>query len=176
MFFTIVRSLSTSKEKYQMQKGVRKLSSLYLEDFHVGDRYTTLARTVTETDVVTYAGLSADYNPLHVDAEFAAKTPFGGRVAQGRVAHGMLGASIVIGLWTRLGLVDGTALAFLETKWKFVGPILLGDTIHGEIEITHVRLASKPGKGIINVSLNAVNHRGQVVQEGELVLMVKSRT
>lgn len=147
------------------------MSCLYLEDFNVGDRFTTLSRTVTETDVVIFAGLSADYNPLHVDAEYGAQTSFGGRIA-----HGMLGASIAIGLWTRLGLVDGTALAFLETRWKFVGSILLGDTIHGEIEITAVRPASKPGKGIINVNLKAVNQRGQVVQDGELVLLVKSRT
>ena len=146
------------------------MSILYLEDFKVGDRYTTASRTVTETDVVIYAGLSGDYNQLHTDVEFAAKTPFGGRVA-----HGMLGSTIVIGLWTRLGLVDGSALAFLETNWKYVGPILIGDTIHGEIEITLVKPSSKPGKGIVNLSLKAVNQKGAVVQEGLMVLLIKSR-
>lgn len=146
------------------------MKTLFLEDFHVGDRYTTASRTVTETDVVIYAGLSGDYNQLHTDSEFAAKTPFGGRVA-----HGMLGTTIVIGLWTRLGLVEGTALAFLETHWKYIGPIFFGDTIHAEIEISQVKPASKPGKGTVYLNLKAVNQKGVPVQEGEMVLLIKSR-
>ena len=147
-----------------------KLNPLYLEDFHVGNRYTTSSRTITETDVVMYAGLSGDYNQLHTDSEFAAQTPFGGRVA-----HGMLGTTIIIGLWTRLGLVEGTALAFMETHWKYVGPIFFGDTIHAEIEISQVKSASKPGKGIVNLNLKAINQKGTTVQEGQMVLLIKSR-
>lgn len=146
------------------------MSPLYLEDFSLGSKYTTAARTVTETDIVLFAGLTGDNYPLHTDSEFAAKTSFGGRIA-----HGMLGTSIIVGLWTRLGLVDGTALAFLETKWKYVAPIMPGDTIHAEIEVTQVKPSSKTGKGTVSLSLKAINQKSTVVQEGQIVFLIKAR-
>ncbi|MFN2196995.1 MAG: MaoC/PaaZ C-terminal domain-containing protein, partial [Anaerolineales bacterium] len=97
----------------------------YFEEFEVGQRIVTAGRTVTEADVVTFAGLSGDFNQMHVDAEYSAKSMFGQRVA-----HGLLGLSIASGLAVQTGVLEGTILAFREiTEWKFSRPIFLGDTI-----------------------------------------------
>lgn len=146
------------------------MNSIYFEDFIMGSKYTTSARTVTETDIVLYAGLSGDYHPLHTDCEFAAKSPYGGRVA-----HGMLGSTIIMGFWSRLGLIDETGIGLLETNWKYVGPIRLGDTIHVEYEIAQLKPSSKPGRGTVIVNAKAINQRGEVAQEGEIVFIMKAR-
>lgn len=101
----------------------------YLSEFTVGEKFTTLSRTVTETDVVLFAGITGDMNPIHTDRSYADNLPF-----HSRIAHGLLGAGIATGLWGRMGLVDGSAIAALSTEWKFVGAIKLGDTIHCEID------------------------------------------
>ena len=142
----------------------------YFEEFCVGDHYRTRARTITETDVVNYAGLSGDYNPLHTDAVFGESTLFGERVA-----HGMLGACIGIGLWTMLGLTEGTTLALMESNWKFVGPVRFGDTIHTEITVLETKRVSKPDRGILRVGLDVINQRGETTHKGQLVLMLRAK-
>ena len=93
---------------------------LYFEEFSVGDSIRSSSRTITETDIVNFAGLTGDWNQLHTDAEFAAQTPY-----KARIAHGALGLSIATGLVTRLGVVEGTAIAFRGIEeWKFSRPIL----------------------------------------------------
>jgi acyl dehydratase len=146
------------------------MSSYYFDDYKLGERFITPARTITETDVVIYAGLSGDYNQLHVDAEFAARTPFGQRIA-----HGTLVAGIVNGLWCRLGLNDGSAIGLLETKTKFQRPVFFGDTVHGEISVTELKQTSKPGRGIVRYKIDTVNQKGEICQEGEFVAMVLCR-
>lgn len=112
---------------------------MYFDDFNIGDKFTSPARTVTETDIVMFAGLSGDYNPLHTDAEFCKDTIFGEKIA-----HGLLGISILTGLSTRLGIFDGSAIAFLGINdWKFKIPILTNDTIHFEMEVVDKRETSK---------------------------------
>ena len=145
--------------------------TMYLEDFRAGQVFETPARTVTEADVVAFAGLSGDYNPLHTDAEFCAKTPF----AQ-RIAHGMLGMSIMTGLAARTGMLDGSALAFLGIEdWKFQKPIFFGDTIHARTTIADVRPSSKPGQGVVKRRIEIVNQRGEVAQAGTFVTLVRTR-
>ena len=125
----------------------------YLSEFTEGEKFTTLARTVTETDVVLFAGITGDQNPIHTDAVYAGKLPFGSRIA-----HGLLGASIATGLWGRMGMVDGSAIAALSTEWKFVGAIKLGDTIHCEIEVLSSKQSkSKPDRGILNIGYTILN-------------------
>ncbi|MSQ55268.1 MAG: dehydratase [Betaproteobacteria bacterium] len=144
---------------------------MYLEDFKVGQVYTTPARTITEADVAAFAGLSGDYNPLHTDAEFSAKTAY-----KQRIAHGMLGMSIMTGLGSRTGMLDGSALAFLGIEeWKFQKPIFFGDTIHVKITVADVRPASKPGTGVLKRFVEIVNQRGEVTQAGTLVTLVRAR-
>jgi len=142
---------------------------MYFEDFNIGDEFITASRTVTDTDIILFAGLTGDNNPLHTDDEFTKSTVFGGRIA-----HGLLGASLAVGLWCRLGFVDGTALAFLETRWKFMGPVKLGDTIHARLKIANKRYTSKKGSGIIFINFDVRNQHDQKVQEGEISLMVKA--
>ncbi|MBX6377921.1 MAG: MaoC family dehydratase N-terminal domain-containing protein [Clostridia bacterium] len=144
---------------------------LYFEDFQVGDVYTTPGRTVTEHDVMAFAGLSGDYNQLHTDEEFARGTMFGTRIA-----HGLLGLAIASGLKQRLGLFDGTAMAFLSVRnWDFKGPIKLGDTVHVRLTIADKRETSKPDRGVLVQKVELVNQRGETVQEGEHVLMIRRR-
>ncbi len=141
----------------------------YLSEFTVGEKFTTLSRTVTETDVVLFAGITGDMNPIHTDRSYADNLPF-----HSRIAHGLLGAGIATGLWGRMGLVDGSAIAALSTEWKFVGAIKLGDTIHCEIEVLEAkRSKSKPDRGILNIGYTILNQNGQVCQTGSMATMLK---
>ncbi len=141
----------------------------YLSEFTVGEKFTTLSRTVTETDVVLFAGITGDMNPIHTDRSYADNLPF-----HSRIAHGLLGAGIATGLWGRMGLVDGSAIAALSTEWKFVGAIKLGDTIHCEIEVLEAkRSKSKPDRGILNIGYTILNQDGQVCQTGSMATMLK---
>lgn len=145
--------------------------ALYFEDFKVGDKFTSPARTVTETDIVMFAGLSGDYNPLHTDSEFCKTTIFGEKIA-----HGLLGLSILTGLSTRLGIFDGTAIAFLGINdWKFAKPIFANDTIHFEMTVIETRETSKDDRGIIFREFTLYNQNDEVVQQGTLPIMVKRK-
>lgn len=144
---------------------------LYFEDFEVGQTFKTRARTVTETDIVNFAGFSWDTNPLHTDAEFAEKTIFGERIA-----HGMLGLVISTGLSQSLGILDDTIVAFLELNWKFLAPVKIGDTLHVEQTVIEKRETKKPDRGIIKLEARLINQRGQKVQEGTRTIMVKRKS
>ena len=144
--------------------------ALHFEDFEVGTETVTDSRTVTEADVVAFAGLSGDYNPLHVDAEFARSTPFGERIA-----HGLLGLAIASGLVSRTGAIEGTTLAFVGMEWRFTAPVLLGDTITVRSRVADKRETSKPDRGIVRFDVEVVNQRGEVVQEGTQTLLMKRR-
>ena len=147
------------------------MPGLYYEDFNVGDQFVTPRRTVTEADVVNFAGLSGDYNPLHTDAVFARETPFGRPIA-----HGLLVLSMVTGLTARLGLTDGTAIAFLGIdEWRFRKPVFFGDTIYARVTITAKRTTSKPDRGIICRKVEVFNQDDELVQEGQLNLMVRRK-
>lgn len=143
----------------------------YYEEFEVGEVYTTPARTISECDVMAFAGLSGDYNPIHTNHEFAVMTQFGQRLA-----HGALGLSVATGLIARTGLFDGTAIAFLGIdNWKFKAPILFGDTIHVEFTITAMRETKNLATGILTRNVKIINHRGETVQAGDMTLMVHRR-
>jgi acyl dehydratase len=142
----------------------------FYEDYAIGDAFITPARTVTETDVMMFAALSGDYNRLHTDAEYAAQGPFGARIA-----HGLLGLSFVIGLSYRTEIDPDGAVAFLGLSWKFSGPIKLGDTIHATIRIANMRPTRDPARGIIIQSTQLLNQRDEIVQSGELTMMLKRR-
>jgi acyl dehydratase len=143
----------------------------YFEDFQVGQRFTTPARTVTEADLVNFAGVSGDYNPIHTDAEFAKTTPFGQRIA-----HGLLVLAMLTGLRQRTGQFEGTLIAWLEIRsYRFLKPVFIGDTVHGETEILEKRETSKPDRGFLVQRVRVLNQRGEVVQEGEFVTLVRRR-
>jgi acyl dehydratase len=142
----------------------------YYEDLQVGDEFLTPGRTITEADVTIYAGFSGDYNPLHTDEEFARTTIFGRRILHGPAAFCM-----ATGLVARLGLVDGTAIAFLGMTWELKAPIFIGDTIHVRERVVEKRLTRKPGRGIVTFEVEVVNQRGEVVQAGRWNLMLATR-
>lgn len=146
--------------------------AMTIEDFAAGQVMKTAARTVTEADVVAFAALSGDYNAIHTDAEYAKHTAFGQRIA-----HGMLVFSIATGLGVRTGVLDGTVLAFLGIEaWKFLKPVLIGDTIHLRWTVLEARMSSKPGSGVLKRRMEVVNQRGEVVQAGITVTLVRART
>ena len=149
----------------------RTPGGLYLEDFEIGKEYESLGRTVTEADVVNFAGVSGDFNPLHMDEEFAKQNMFGRRVA-----HGALGFIISNGLENQMGIFEGTTIAFMECTIKYTAPLIIGDTVHVVLIPTETRHSSKPGKGILKADLKLVNQEGQVIMESSRVLMMKSRT
>lgn len=145
---------------------------LYFEDLAEGVAFETGRRTVTEADVVNFAGVSGDFNPLHVDAVHAATTPFGRQVA-----HGLLVLSMVSGLRQRTGVFDGSLVAFLEIRsWRFLRPVFPGDTIRARAEVVQRRETKDPARGVVVQRVEVFNQRDEVVQAGELVLLVRRRS
>ncbi|MGG4446357.1 acyl dehydratase [Brevibacillus sp. HB1.2] len=147
---------------------------LYFEDFEVGTCFTSPARTITEADVVNFAGLSGDYNALHVDAEYAKSSIYGERVA-----HGLLGLAVSSGLFTRTELnrrMAPSLIALLGIQsWRFLGPLKIGDTIHLEVEIVEKEETSKPDRGIVFFKRKMLNQRGEVVQEGTTPMLIRRK-
>lgn len=147
---------------------MNQIIPVYWEDFFLGQKVVTQARTITEADVVMFAALTGDYNPLHTDSEFGKATMFGQRIA-----HGMLGLSVAVGLAALIGIGHGTIMAFLGLTWDFTGPILLGDTIHVEQTVINKRETKNLDRGIVEWDLQIVNQRGEVVQKGQHKLLMK---
>ncbi|HET7342943.1 MAG TPA: MaoC/PaaZ C-terminal domain-containing protein [Methylomirabilota bacterium] len=141
----------------------------FWDDIQVGEEYESPGRTVTETDIVIFAGLSGDYNVLHTDAEFMKSSIFGERIA-----HGLLGVAMQAGLFTRATQAYAT-LAFVGLRWKFRGPIKIGDTIRLRAKVTAKKETDTADRGVVTLERHVVNQRGEVVQEGETDLLVERR-
>ena len=147
------------------------MPGLYFEEFSVGQKITSVARTVAESDILTFAGLTGDYNQIHTDAEFAKGTQFGGRVA-----HGLLGLSLAVGLLMRTGVLEGTVLAFREiVEWKFVKPVFIGDTLHVEMEVKELKAMPRIGGGQALVALDVKNQKDESLMRGTLAVLVASK-
>jgi acyl dehydratase len=145
---------------------------MYLDDFEVGQSWTSPSRTITDADVANFAGISGDYNPLHTDEEFAKKTQFGGRIF-----HGPGVFAVATGLESRLGIKEGTAIAFLGMTWSLKDAVKIGDTIHVEQQVAQVRpSASKPDRGIVTFDVQVVNQKGVVCQDGQWMVMFERRS
>ncbi|MFZ3373229.1 MAG: MaoC/PaaZ C-terminal domain-containing protein [Desulfitobacteriaceae bacterium] len=143
---------------------------MFFEDFQVNDEFISGRRTVTETDIVLFAGLSGDYNPLHTDETFAQSTPF-----KTRIAHGVLGTAIATGLQNQMGIFEGTTIALMEIGLKFTGAIIPGDTIYIKLVIKDKKETSKSDRGIINLVIYVTNQNEKVVQELTQAVMLKSK-
>ena len=143
------------------------------EDFRVGQPVATPSRTVTEGDVLLFAGITGDQNELHTSATYAAeRTPFGRPVA-----HGLLCLGIANGLIARAGLYEGTALALLGLEdWRFLAPVFPGDTLAALLVPVETRPSrSRPEAGIVRAELTLRNQNGVDVQKGVLALLVRRR-
>ena len=145
--------------------------ALYFEDFEAGQTITSPGRTITEADIVAFAALTGDWNPIHTDAIYAAKQP-GGQ----RIAHGLLGMSIASALAMRLGFLEESLLAFREIEtWKYSRPILIGDTVHVRIIILESRPVLRLQGGLVKLGLELLNQAEQITQHGRWSVLVKSR-
>ena len=144
---------------------------LFFEQFEEGQVFETASRTVTEGDVSLFAGLSGDFNPLHTDEEFMKKTPFGGRIA-----HGMLIASIATGQANQLGIFEGTTVAVLQITLKFTGAVKFGDTIRTTLTVKSKKESSKPDRGTVVFDVAVLNQRDETVLQSEWVCLMRRRT
>jgi acyl dehydratase len=143
----------------------------YFEQFAAGQRIVTPGRTIGESDVTAFAGLSGDYMAIHTDAEYARQSFFGQRVA-----HGLLCMSIVSGLATRTGILEGTVLAFREIQeWKFSKPVLFGDTVHAVLTVQDTKPMPRLGGGQVRLEVDARNQAGETVMKGVWVVLVQSQ-
>ena len=150
-------------------RAVNGHDGVFFEDLRIGQEFTSPGRTVTEADLVIFAGLSGDYNVLHTDAEHMKSSIFGERIA-----HGLLGLSIQQGLASR-GEPAAAPGLLSALKWKFKGPIKIGDTVHVLSRIAAKRDGPDAGRGLVTVERRLVNQRGEVVQEGETEHVVERR-
>lgn len=141
---------------------------LYFEDLHVGDIFVSAGRTVTEADVVHFAGLSGDFNPIHLDVEATRTNRFGQRVA-----HGVLGLSMATGLLDRMGLFRRSMVAMLSiNEWKFTAPVFIGDTLRLKMTIVSTRLTSRGDAGVVVRRMQLINQSDEVTQDGTITVMV----
>ena len=139
---------------------------MYFDEFEVGQSWDSPARTITEADVVAFAGISGDFNPLHTDEEFARTTAFGGRIF-----HGPGVFAVATGLESRLGIKEGTAIAFLGMTWNLKAAVRIGDTINVHQTVATTRPTSKGDRGIVTFDVEVLNQRDEVCQDGQWVVM-----
>jgi len=119
------------------------------------------AKTITEADVVLYAGVVGDFNPVHIDAEFAAKSRFGGRVAHGMLIAGLLSGVLAMKL-------PGPGVIYLGQTLRFTKPVLIGDTVTARVEVIEVIASKKRAR----LTTTCRNQRGETVIEGEATVLV----
>jgi acyl dehydratase len=141
---------------------------LVFEQFEPGAVYTSQARTVTESDVAQFAGLSGDFNPLHTDAEFARTTAFGERIA-----HGMLVMAMATGMANWTGIFEGTTIALAEQQIRYKGAVKFGDTIHLKLTVAEKKETSKPDRGVVKFDAEVINQAGATVIDGQWTLLMK---
>lgn len=141
---------------------------LTFDEFNLGTIYRSQGRTITEADVVAFAGLSGDFNPLHTNAEFGKSTPFGERIA-----HGMLTVAMGTGMAQWTGIFEGTTLALMEQVIRYKSVARFGDTVHLELEVLEKKPTSKPDRGIVRFAARMLNQRDEVVVDGEWTLLMR---
>lgn len=142
----------------------------YFDELEIGDSFTTATRTITETDVVMFAGLTGDYTELHTSRTAAEKTQFGRRIA-----HGLLVLAYAHGLFMATRLTGPTGIAFAGIEsWSFKGPVFFDDTIQVRITVREKKASrSKPDRGVVKFFFEILNQHQEVVQEGVKVIMMK---
>ena len=147
-----------------------KNRGIYFEDYSPGQKIITTSRTITETDIVNFAGISGDYTQIHTDLEYSKETPFGQRVA-----HGLLGMAICSGLAAQTGVMEGTVLAFREIKdWKFMKPIFINDTVHAELTVKSKKEMARIGGGAVEIDVYLKNQSQDTLMRGTWVVLIAS--
>jgi len=144
-------------------------SHLYFDDVEVGQEWESSGRTITEADVVNFAGVSGDFNPIHMDHEFAKSTPF-----RRPIAHGLLILSIGSGLGVMCPAMR--TVAFLQVReWNFREPTFIGDTVKLRSRLIEKTLRGRGRRGEMDWYRGVVNQEGKIVQDGILITLVEGR-
>ena len=145
--------------------------SSYVEEYEVGKPFPlSPGRTISEADINLFAGLVGDFTPIHVDANYASKTQFGGRIA-----HGTLTMSTAIGLLTQLNLLGEGVIALLNLNFDFKGVVMIGDTIYARVTPAEVRKTSKPGAGVVVFAFEVINQKDELIQVGTMTVLMKTK-
>jgi 3-hydroxybutyryl-CoA dehydratase len=140
----------------------------YFDRITVGDKHVSRARTITETDIVSFAMFTGDWHPAHTDAEYAAADPVFG----GRVAHGALSLSIALGLVTFWP--EAMKAFYGIDRLRFVTPTRIGDTLHVESEVTELT-PREDNAGVVTSDFRILNQRGETVLAASLKTLVVNR-
>jgi acyl dehydratase len=140
------------------------------DEFVIGEEIVGGARTVTQDDVVSFARLSGDFQPEHMDEEYARKGPFGERIA-----HGLLVLAIATGLLNQTGVFEGTSIAVLEVTTRFTRAVKFGDTVRAIQKILGKKETSKPDRGVLNTLITVLNQHDEKILEAELVVLLYRR-
>lgn len=144
---------------------------LYYEEFDLGQRFESAARTITETDIVNFAGVSGDFTSIHTDAVYSEASFFGQRVA-----HGLLVLSIASGLAIRSGVLEGTVIAFREiSSWKFSKPVFIGDTVHVLLEVAEKKPMPRLNGGSVMLEVKVQNQSDETVMRGFWNALVQNK-
>jgi 3-hydroxybutyryl-CoA dehydratase len=142
---------------------------LFFDDLEIGQEWLSAGRTVTETDIVNFAGVSGDFNAIHTDHEFAKTTPF-----RRPIAHGLLVFSIASGLSVVAPAVR--TLAFMSiVEWQFREPVFAGDTIRSVAKVTAKEERARGRRGVVTWERKVLNQEGKIVQEGKILTLVEGR-
>lgn len=149
---------------------LRPTQGLFFEEYTVGDAITSQGRTVTEGDIVSFAMLSGDWNPLHTDAEAARQTPYGERIA-----HGLLVLSMATGLAERLGFMNQTVIGFMGLEWQFRAAVKIGDTIRVHATVSEMKPMPRLGGGYVTFKVQILNQEDKAAQRGTWTILVKSK-
>ena len=147
-----------------------KLRGRTFDEFAVDEEIIRAGWTVTEADVVNFACLSGDFQPEHINEEFARKGPMGARIA-----HGLLVLSMATGLLNQTGAFEGTSIAILELNVRFAKAVKLGDTVRAIQKILGKKETSKPDRGVLTTHITVLNQDDQVVLEADLVMLIYRR-
>ena len=172
-FVAFLKSLLPLISRKMPERKVRmphKLRGRTFDEYSIDDEIVSGTRTVTEADVVNFANLSGDFQPEHMNEEFARKGPIGARVA-----HGLLVLSIATGLLNQKGPFEGTSIAILEVTARFAKAVKFGDTIRAIQKIVGKKETSKPDRGVLTTHITVLNQDDQTILEADLVILLYRR-
>jgi acyl dehydratase len=144
--------------------------SLFYEDFEVGREFVSGPVSVTEASLRAFADLSGDHNPIHLDPSAATAAGY-----LQPVAHGVLGLALATGLASRMELTRGTLVALAGITWRFSAPVYPGDELVLHLQVTSRRTIQRESTGLVTLAAELRNQRGEIVQKGEWVELVRRR-
>ncbi len=139
----------------------------YFEELEIGSEFLTRRRTITEADVVLYAGFSWDYNPEHTDVEFARASIF-----QERIAHMLLSLVFANGLSASTSILRGTSRGYLGMNWRTLRVCRIGDTLQVKETILEKKESPRSDVGIVKIGIEVINQRHEIVNQGERTMLV----